>query len=464
MNRNILAVAVCALSLATACSSGDDDAATTPTTTPGPTESATATISPTTAPGATLPAGVTSVPSRALLVEASSGKVTELFKSETEMAWDARFDGDVVEVFAGSSRQRFNLDGSAAGPGSAPINRCSASGTGVAIDGRGYADVASCGEFSPDGRWMMFRKDAGTFTHPSGYVGPVWDQWVLEVASGTTKELQKGLLHCGGCDARYGPRWSPTSRYVAYAELGGEFRRFLSDVATGATRQIAFGSEVTTAPAWHPTRDELVYSVTALPSGPAVLEDVAGGTTRDLPIAWPVAFDASGEYLYSPAWGYDPKAASHTTTILASSSLDKVAELSGAPPAWLAWRGNGQAVSFAAGGPVAALQGAAGCDGTAIYSSPSRQHCIPDGRMGAINAPGSFAAVARYLGMTGHVKGPGFEALEMARYSIELVDVASGATRTIVPEVVSWDYQAPVIRWNDDGTHLVVLAPSATGL
>lgn len=117
-----------------------------------------------------------------------------------------------------------------------------------------------------------------------------------------------------------------------------------------------------------------------------------------------------------------------------------------------------------AGGPVAALQGASGCDGTAVYAGSANARCIAGGTFGAPNADGTFVAVAKLLGTVGHVKGPGFESLTMARYSIELLDVRTGGVRTVIPEVISWDYQAPIIRWNDTGAHFVVVAPSATGL
>ena len=48
----------------------------------------------------------------------------------------------------------------------------------------------------------------------SGYRVPQHDKWVVNVQSGATTRLQAGLVHCGGCDARYGPRWSPSSRLV----------------------------------------------------------------------------------------------------------------------------------------------------------------------------------------------------------------------------------------------------------
>jgi hypothetical protein len=330
-----------------------------------------------------------------------------LYESPDELASQAWFDGEVVEVPAGMATRRFNFDGSIAAPAVA-TSRCSAPGGVVTIAGRAYPGVDACGVFSPDGQWMLFEKDAGEVQTPTGFSVPSWDQWVLGVATGKTTELQKGLVHCGGCDARYGPRWSPSGRYVAYAELGGSARRFLSEVATGSTRQIGAGNEVTLAPAWHPTEDRIIYSQSAELSGPAVYEDLSAGSTQPSPLPWPVAFDASGRYVYSPAWGPSAKADAGTTTIIDADSFGAIAVLPGAAPDWLMWRTDGGAVVASAGGPVAALQGAPGCEGTAVYVDDSTARCVVYGRFGA--------------------------------------------------------HQAPIVRWNDEGTHFVVVAPAATGL
>lgn len=44
------------------------------------------------------------------------------------------------------------------------------------------------------------------------------------------------------------------------------------------------------------------------------------------------------------------------------------------------------------------------------------------------------------------------------------MDIRTGPVRTLIPEVISWDFEAPIIRWNVEGTHFVVVAPPATGL
>lgn len=437
---------------------GDQEPTTTPT---GATNSA-ATGSPASPSATPTPAGVLVVPSRVWLADAAAGSARMLYESTDQMASHARFDGAAVEVWAGQSMPRFNLDGSTA---AAPTgSRCSSPAGVVTIDGRTYPGVAACGSFSPDGRWMLFERDAGEVQAPGGYTVPSWDQWVLEVSTGETTELQQGLLHCGGCDGLYGPRWSPTGRYVAYPEYGGELRRFLSEVATGETRQIGTGVGVSLAPAWHPTEDRIIYSQANEASGPAVYEDLGRGSKQQAPLPWPVGFDASGQYLYSPAWGPSPKADAGMTTIINADSFDPVAELPGAAPEWLVWRDDAGAVVVGSGGPVAALQGAPGCDGTAVYAGNSIARCVAGGRFGSPNAAGTFVVVATLKGTVGNVKGPGFESMSMARYSIELLDVRTGDIQTLLPEVISWDYQAPIIRWNEEGTHFVVVAPAVTGL
>jgi hypothetical protein len=113
---------------------------------------------------------------------------------------------------------------------------------------------------------------------------------------------------------------------------------------------------------------------------------------------------------------------------------------------------------------VAALQGAAGCEGTAITVGTAVSVCIQDGASGAVNSTASMVVVAKAAGVTGPAKGPGFETVALTRYDIELFEPATGRTRTAVSDALSWDYQSPVMVWNAAGTHLLVIAPSTTGL
>lgn len=311
---------------------------------------------------------------------------------------------------------------------------------------------------------MTFQRDAGEVTLPSGLRVPSWDQWLLNISTGELSELQKGLVHCGGCDGRYGPRWSPTSEYVAYSEYGGELRRFLTNVSTGGTRQIGRGVSILFAPEWAPAGNRIVYSLEEALQSEVRLEDLDAGTVSLLPIRQPVRFDVSGRYLYSPGWDLDPKASGKFTTIIDSTTFEAVATVSGTAPQWGLYRDDEHRVTASTSGPVAALQGAAGCNGTSITKGTQAPQCIAGGVAGAVNRPGSTVAVARAAGTTGPAKGPGFEASSLTRYDIDLVDSGTGRVRAAFSGLLSWEHSAPLMIWNEAGTHLLVLAPATAGL
>jgi hypothetical protein len=436
--------------LAAGCSSGDSNSSTpTAAATASPTPAAT---EPTVAPPATptpTPAGLT-VRSTVVLVDVRSGTVKTLYDDADNAAYDARFVGDTVVIAAGTRTLAFNLDGSPASVPSAPP--CQPAGQ----------KPIYC-TFSPDGRWVTYPVENGAKTLAPGYVVPLWDQWVMDVATGKAQMVQGGLIHCGGCDARYGPVWSPSSRYVAYAELGGEGgagRRFLTDARTGATRQIGTGAEVTARPVWSPDGDRLLYEVVA--NEPLTrLADLAAGTSTDLSLAWPVAFDTTGTFIYSPAYGYSPKAPPPSTTIANATTGAVVATVAGAPPQSFGWS-PGIAVAARSESFVAALQGAPGCDGTAIYSGAgSPAECRKGGEEGRVAPDGLHIAVARVTGSTGPATAPGASALTITRYAIDVV-TTGGRTTTVVGDAAS--FQAPLMVWNAPGTYLLVLWPHATGL
>ena len=410
-----------------------------------------------------MPGEALHVTSKAQLIAVSTGKVTTLYESSTDAAWQARFAGDIVEVDITGGTRRFNLDGTPAPPPANPPS-CVASAGNVTIGGKSFPGVPNCGAFSPDGRWMTFERPAGDVTPQGGPSVPSWDQWVLDTQTNATRELYKGLLHCGGCDGRYGPRWAPTSRYVAYAEYGGKARRFLSDMTAGQTRIIGEGNQVNFAPEWASNGNRLVYSITQTIPAAARFEDLDRGVAAELPIPWPAGFDWSGLYLYSPAWGEGPKETGKSTTVITASTLSTTATLSGTPPAWLPWRPDDSPVAVGGRGVVAALQRASGCEGTSITVGSSQPTCIAGGASGNVNGQTTLVAVAKAVGVTGPAKGPGFETASLTRYDIELFDVATGKSHTALLDVLSWDYQSPVVIWNESGTHILVLAPSATGL
>lgn len=398
------------------------------------------------------------VPSTVQLVDARSGSATTLYESGNRAAWDPRFEYGLVVVEAEGKELWFDLDGSAARP-PRPQRQCDSNYGNARIDGREYAGI-TCGQFSPDGRWMTYHKDAGELTLPSGYVVPQWDRWVLELGSGAARELQAGLIQCGGCDARYGPRWSASSRYVAYAESGGDQRRFVSDVRTGETREIGEGDETPRAPHWARDADLLLYA-----SGTSTrIANLATGTDAELPIPWPATFDLSGRFVYSPAWDDHPKVPEGSggqTAIFDLFEGAVVATLEGIPP-WEPVQ-NGSSVASAADGYVIALQKAAGCDGTAVYrQGASTPACVNAGAMGYPAPGGERVAVTRNDGPTGSVHGPTFESASLTSYSILVVVADTGRGAVVVSNAVS--DLAPLVRWNDAGTHFVVIWPHMAGL
>lgn len=171
--------------------------------------------------------------------------------------------------------------------------------------------------------------------------------------------MQEGLVHCGGCDGGFGPAWSPSGRYITYAETGGAGRVFLTDASSRTTRVLTHGNGLSVRPEWSPVRDEIVF-----PSdGGTMLVDPTSGAERDLALAWPARWDPTGAYLYSPAWDQSDETAGETTTIdVASGELVDV--LSG-EPSWIPlWTGSVNVVGMADGGYTAALEGAGRCEGT----------------------------------------------------------------------------------------------------
>lgn len=411
------------------------------------------------------------VPSTLKVIDVRSGAATTVYQSADQAASNARFVDDMVDVVVAGTSTRYYLDGSLALPAQDHFP-CRMSNGSMEVGGQVYPGL-QCGPQSPDGRWMMYTRAGSQVTIPSGQRVPSWDEGVIFLLTGAATELQSGLIDCGGCDARYGPIWSPTSHYVVYAESGGGQRRLLSDVTTGTTRQIGTGGGVGDAPAWLPFArgNQLVYPPV---SGGSVarLENLDAGTSMDLPIPWPVGFDSTGGLMYSPAWDPASAPATTSTTIFDVAAGKVVATLSGVLPERFVWN-DSRAVSFYQGGYVAILQRASGCDGTAIYlQGVAKPACVPGGAEGRISPDGSQVAVARVEGSTGPAYGPGFGSKSMTRYSIAVVSSATGAGRTLLSDVISgasssggsYPYRPPLVLWDISGSHILVLWPYSLGL
>ena len=446
--------------LAVACDRGGDkpEASPTPEVTPTAAATASATALPATPTPTPLP-GSTEVASTVQLIDVRTGVAKTLYQDTKQQAFSASFEGDEVLVNVGQFL-RFRLDGTPAAGAPAPRDLCRNVSGAAEIGGRTYSGVG-CGSISPDGRQMAYTVQTGEVEDgTSGYRVPVQDMWALDLQTGATRRLQAGLIDCGGCDGRYFPRWSTNNRYIAYAEFGGTKRRYLSDLSSGITRQIGSGNEVYDAPEWAPTGDLLVYSTT--PNGTvARFEDLAAGTSRDLAVPWPVRFGASGTYLYSPAWGAGPKSpALQTTTVIEAANAKTLATLAGTPPAEFLYT-RAMAVTRSSGGYLAVLQRAGECAGTAIYREGVQQpRCIAGGVLGQSAPDGTRVVVARETGIVGPVHGIIGSGMSTPRYDIDVVDVATGAARTVVTGALS--FTAPFMLWNPAGTHLVVIWPNST--
>ncbi|MCC7365905.1 MAG: hypothetical protein IT303_16185 [Dehalococcoidia bacterium] len=473
MRRGVFGAAVVVLltmvAAAAACDGGGDDERTPATATAARTESPTGTATPTTPPSpvpsatrSATPGGMQTVASTVQLVDATTGRATTLYESATGAAFDAGFVQGLAYVATAGGRTWFESDGTPATGGYTPV--CQQQVTDVAtIGGVRFAGV-NCGVFSPDGTRMAYQAITGETTLPSGQVVPEYEMWSVDVAARELRLLQQGLVACGGCDGRFGVRWSNNSRYVVYAESGGEQRQFLSDVTvSGATHQLGTGAEIGDAPVWSSNSERVVYPVGQHPDRQARIEVVATGETIDVAAAWPVGMDVRGSYLYSPAWGYDPKQTAPQETVLLDNQGSRVlATLPGAP-AGDAWnRGSSRPVARAATGYVAALRGAPGCDGTTVYIEGAQPRCIAGGVAGAVADGGERVAVARLTGTTGPVRGPSFEALSLNLYAVDIVDVATGSVTTVATDLPGWT--APQMTWSGNGERLLILSPTAQGL
>jgi hypothetical protein len=306
-------------------------------------------------------------------------------------------------------------------------------------------------------KWMTYQVDAGQIELFPGYPVPTWDQWAIDLSSDQRWILQAGLRHCGGCDGRFGPSWSPSGRYLMFPELVE--RVFLSDMTTRTTRELAPGVELGQKPEWSPQADVLARPSTG---GATILDDIARGVITELAeIPWPARFDQSGRYLYSPAFGTSSKDNAQTTRVFDSRSMSVVAVLAGAPSPRDLWTAH-TVVAASDDSFTTALQGAPGCDGTTIYAGTQVLTCVI-GTVGASISPdGSQIALARRTGGTGLIQGPGLQSVDASRYDIVLVDTATGNERVVAKDAVG--LELPKLVWKEDSSRLLVKWPASHGL
>lgn len=459
------------VALAVACSGGDDGDEPTPSpTTAAPTSTSvsepTAAPSPTPPPLPTAPGPGTAVAKTVWLVDAASGNSTTLAEDHESFALSARFslNGDRIQVARDLQITEYDLGGSEVGPAPGVNEQCTYIEEAEELDGRWHPSL-ECEEssaaphpfLSPDGVWFTYRLDVSDRSVPPAFP-PVSETWALNTVT-DERHLLHEMQDCGGCDARFGPSWSPSGRFYVFAETGGEGRVFLSDMQALSTRVIANGNEVAYEPQWAPEEDLLTYRA---PDGAALVEDVSSGTSRRAEgLVWPAAFDPSGMYIYSPAFGANTKDGdSQATLVFPVATLDAPVRLEGVPDALNLWR---RSVAIH-GEPVltAALVDAAGCDGTRIYADGDEVACIEGGQGANVSPDGAKVALARVTGQTGPVTYPGGGAVSLNVFDIVIVDVGSGAETVVGSGAIS--DQPPLLAWNISSSHLLVEWPVHSGL
>ena len=473
---------ILAMALAAACTSSDAaptpplatpeaaptfEATATATATPRPVRTPIVTPTPTPPPG---PPRVEISPT-VWLIDVASGEQITLLEDDELLIGSAWFDDEgrpVVRQWPdGSSLETtFDLAGKELSRGAPAPYRCAQDGDRVEIDGRTFEGIP-CGLVSPDGRWMLYGVDAGTTSITETSEVPIWDQWLLNLETDERTLLHAGMRHCGGCDGRFGPAWSPSGRFVHFAELvsGGDV--FLTDTASFETGVIASGpsaTDLSRQPVWSPTKDQLLRAGT---DGATILEDLALGETIDFPgPTCPAAFDPSGRYLYFPALELREDS-STDVTVIDVNTLEAVAVRPGVVPSDRIWGAGGPPIVGVQGGIgfAAALEDTPNCRGTIVYSAEATNEeglCVPGGR-GAVFSPDASQvaiAVERELVRASYLGGQYGGTMWLT--DIVIVDVTSGEVRTVAEGAVSDG--PPAITWNEAGTHILVRWPASYGI
>jgi hypothetical protein len=454
------------IAVTTLLACGGNDAIETPA--PPPTETAIATAIPSlpTPPGPPpAPPPAIQVPSAVLLIDAETGSQISLFESYQDPAYTSGFDGSEVGITYRSAGEvkvdHYDLQGvllrTTDLPPPSSDAACTESADGASVDGRTYPDT-HCGQISPDRRWMTYQ--VPVMPRPPSGAGVPWDQWAVNLQTGDRRLLQADLQHCGGCDGRFGPKWSPGGRYLYFSELDGNGSTFLSDLQLGTTREIFRGhTDSSYEPAWSPAADVLLYPNS---SETTMLEDLRAGTKRELTgLAWPARFDLSGTFVYSPAWN-DPRTTGVTTAVLdlRSGAIMTLPGRVGRTSIYI----TGEAVQNVGGVAVAALEQVPDCDGTAIYFGDLLRHCVSGATAPSFSPDGSSVALMRRTGAAGRYSSPASQSMTGAKFEALIVDLQTGAERVVARDLIGSDMYPLPARWNEDGTHLLLQTPFLYGL
>lgn len=452
-----------ALVLLMAGCSGDDVEEPLSTATVGPAGSPV--VSPFVPPTVTAEPGVTRIESTVQLINVRSGDAKILYEDFDDFAFYASFYRGEVAVGsqspAGPVITWFALDGTELRqdafeqPGQPSCNDMGVGG--VEVDGRLYGS-AGCGPVSPDGLWMTFSRTTGEVQLPGGGLVPVLEQWALNLQTEEVRLLQDGLRHCGGCDGRFGPEWSPSGRYLYFAEFLGNGRTFLCDLENGTTEVIFEGdTQINSRPDWSPAGDYLLHPA---PGGATTLRDLGAGTESILEgISWPARFDETGTLIYSPAQG-SLRENGGMTVVMDVNLRAVMASIPGQPP-FTNMLLNYQPVARTGDSVVAAVERAAGCDGVAVYVDAAPGQCIEGAQGASVSPDGRLISAARRVGTTGPYSFQGGSGVDADVFDVIVVDVGSGTKRTVASSAVGFQYPLPSI-W-DSSTYLLVRTPYIYG-
>lgn len=380
------------------------------------------------------------------LLDVASGAVHELYEGEQyRFTRDFATDGNGVWIYFSDQGKSilFSLDGRELdrvdgrvrrAPEESRCRRLDEDGPAAEIDGRRFE--VNCGVFSPDGSRMLYGVNIDSAEVPLGR----YEAHLLDLSTGERALLTDALRHCGGCDPGAAPQWSSSGRYVTFGESysGDDSTVYLSDTVSGDTRPIVVGPRVNFAgvnPVWSPAEDALLL---AADGGGSLIERVASGEVLDLPdLRWPARFDDTGRYVYS---------ASLTTTVIADAATGEVvARWSGHPLHWPLERG-----ITAVGDELAAvLENSSPCSGTAVHhpQAAGGTACI-EGARGAAFAPSrDRVAFARSTGGE----------YSSTRWEIGVFEVSTAIERILASDARG--QLPPFLRWNETGTHLLVVWP-----
>jgi hypothetical protein len=461
----VLAVSLVPLAAAVLVSCTDDGE---PTTQPAAFESATpaaaVTAIPTTAIATPRPDALRP-PTGVAMIDVASGNVLPLFEGEG-FANTGGFEADGtvwVSVFpplnAPFTWYVFDATGkrlSDPSAGTPPVSCYPLSG------------ASGCGLPSPGGKHILYFVD---IDRPDVRMGR-YAAWLLDIATGSTRELTDQLRHCGGCDGVAGPEWSPSGRYVLFGETysGPDSTAYLADAETGTVRSIGKGPSMfglVMHPRWSPADDSFIARSNA---GGSILERLESGTAvRFLDVSWPAAFDESGQYIYSLGRFGAPQEGMRTA--IASVASGRVVETwSGQGTNWPITRGG----AAYRGTPIALLEQADGCTSGTVAHHPliaNGERCIHDAR-GAVWSP-SFDAIAIARSITAPDGAATLTATPAkplsaprsgAVWAILYIDVATGREVELAGGFPAADRYPPMIRWSPDGARLLVSWPWPSGI